>query len=355
MRIWLSLAALIAAVSTACAQQSSAPRPTTITLSVRPIALNAENPTQNGVGALRYLGGLELASNAIDFGGLSGLVVSADQSQLLAITDKSFWFCADVELGAQGQLITLENAWMMPLEPLSGFDFTKKKQADAEALSIDPAGQNAFVAFEGMHRVWRYAIPDAADLCSVAMSRPSAVAGPAGLSDLPVNGGIESLDNLQSGALIMIAEAPLRKNKGQPGWVIPLEQAASGRVATPFTYQSPAPFKPTDIAVTGDGVFILQRHYSVLSGVSGALSWIERAQIEKARTVPGTQLNSTLLAQFAPPLSVDNFEGLSALPDGQGGYVLYIISDDNFSPFQRTLLLKFSLSKDALKAALKRP
>lgn len=355
MRAWLSLAALIAAVSTACAQQTSAPRPKSITLSVRPIALNAENPNQNSVGALRYLGGLELASDAIEFGGLSGLVVSADQSHLLAITDQSYWFCAGLKLGAQGQLTSLEEAWMMPLEALSGFDFTKKKQADAEALSIDQTGQSAFVAFEGTHRLWRYAIPDPADLCSVAISSPSAVPGPAGLSDLPVNGGIESLDSLQGSALMMIAEAPLRKNKGQPGWVMPLEQAPPGRKATPFTYQSPKPFKPTDIAATEDGVFILQRHYSVLSGVSGALSWIDSAQIEKARTTPGAQLNSKLLAQFAPPLSVDNFEGLSPLPDGKGGYVFYIISDDNFSPFQRTLLLKFSLSKEALATALKQP
>lgn len=353
MRAWLLLTALaiVTAASAACAQKQSANRPAAISLSARPVALNAENPNQSDVGALRYLGGLELASNAMDFGGLSGLAISRDQSQLLAITDRAFWVCADIKLGAQGQLTALENAWIMPLTALSGFDFQIKKQGDTEALSIDENGQSAVIAFEGLHRLWRYDIPDPADLCSVAMASPHRVPAPAGLKDLPVNGGIESLESLPDGHLLMIAEEPLRTSKVQPGWILAPHSAAS----TPLTYQSPKPFKPTDIAATRDGVFILQRHYSVLSGVSGALSWIDTAQIEAARTTPGTQLSSTVLAQFAPPVSVDNFEGVAALPDGKGGYILYIVSDDNFSPFQRTLLLKFSVSKEALEAALKTP
>jgi hypothetical protein len=41
------------------------------------------------------------------------------------------------------------------------------------------------------------------------------------------------------------------------------------------------------------------------------------------------------------PLTVDNFEGLAAVPAKDGSIRFYLISDDNFSSSQRTLLLAF--------------
>jgi hypothetical protein len=41
------------------------------------------------------------------------------------------------------------------------------------------------------------------------------------------------------------------------------------------------------------------------------------------------------------PLTVDNFEGLAAVPGKDGAIRFYLISDDNFSSSQRTLLLAF--------------
>ena len=40
---------------------------------------------------------------------------------------------------------------------------------------------------------------------------------------------------------------------------------------------------------------------------------------------------------------IDNMEGLSVHRDARGALVLTLISDDNFSPLQRTLLLQFTL------------
>jgi len=42
---------------------------------------------------------------------------------------------------------------------------------------------------------------------------------------------------------------------------------------------------------------------------------------------------------------VDNMEGLSVHRDASGMVVLTLISDDNFSPLQRTLLLQFTLAE----------
>jgi hypothetical protein len=41
------------------------------------------------------------------------------------------------------------------------------------------------------------------------------------------------------------------------------------------------------------------------------------------------------------PATVDNFEGIAALPRPDGTVRFYLISDDNFSSAQRTLLVAF--------------
>jgi hypothetical protein len=42
---------------------------------------------------------------------------------------------------------------------------------------------------------------------------------------------------------------------------------------------------------------------------------------------------------------IDNMEGLSVHRNAGGETVLTLISDDNFLPFQRTLLLQFTLAE----------
>ena len=50
-----------------------------------------------------------------------------------------------------------------------------------------------------------------------------------------------------------------------------------------------------------------------------------------------------MLATLERPLTVDNFEGLACRPGAGAETLLYLVSDDNFSQDQRTLLLMFSL------------
>jgi hypothetical protein len=40
---------------------------------------------------------------------------------------------------------------------------------------------------------------------------------------------------------------------------------------------------------------------------------------------------------------IDNMEGLAMHRNAQGETILTLVSDDNFSPVQRTLLLQFAL------------
>jgi len=54
-------------------------------------------------------------------------------------------------------------------------------------------------------------------------------------------------------------------------------------------------------------------------------------------------VNGPVLFEADLRQSIDNMEGLSVHRGADGETVLTMISDDNFSPLQRTLLLQFTL------------
>jgi hypothetical protein len=58
---------------------------------------------------------------------------------------------------------------------------------------------------------------------------------------------------------------------------------------------------------------------------------------------PHSGLDWYPVATFTAPATVDNFEGIAAVRRPDGGVRLYILSDDNFNPGQRTLLLAFDV------------
>ncbi len=51
------------------------------------------------------------------------------------------------------------------------------------------------------------------------------------------------------------------------------------------------------------------------------------------------------MARLAPPLIGENFEGIAARRSEAGETLIYIVSDDNFLPFLRTVLMLFALSQ----------
>ena len=54
---------------------------------------------------------------------------------------------------------------------------------------------------------------------------------------------------------------------------------------------------------------------------------------------------STVVAEWARPSSVDNMEALDIRRAADGALWLYLLSDDNANPLQRTLLMVFRLEE----------
>ena len=67
-------------------------------------------------------------------------------------------------------------------------------------------------------------------------------------------------------------------------------------------------------------------------------------RLDAAEVRPGARLVGRELGVLRPPAISENFEGIAARRAPDGGVLLYLLSDDNFTPLLRSLLLQFSVS-----------
>jgi hypothetical protein len=126
------------------------------------------------------------------------------------------------------------------------------------------------------------------------------------------------------------------QNKGESfkGWLIDNE------LSYELSYVPSAEFRASDCAALPNGdVIVLERRLSNFLSFSARL---KRLSAESIR--PSAVLNGEELLRLDPPLRVENFEGI-AVQEDQSGTLIYLISDDNFHPLQRTVLLQFRLRR----------
>jgi hypothetical protein len=319
-------ALLLAACSQSAADAPIAEQWRRLDLNVTQVEFGAES-----VGQLRFRGGLHLqgAQEGV-FGGLSGLEVLED-GRVVAITDDGRWFEARLNLDETGSLIGLGEARIALMRDEDGNPFENKAAGDSEGLAQLPDGRFA-VSFEQRPRILIY---------DLNRDGPFGAAqrGPrlGETSRLRPNVGLEALAVTREGALLVGAEGV---NRGAtPLWVAPLDAAATAppRINYPLTDG----FALTSLDHLPDGGFVaIERFYAPIIGARARVTRFA----EDALSADGEPLsNVERLAEIAAPLAVDNFEGVAAVRAPDGGVRLYIVSDDNFSARQRTLLLAFDL------------
>jgi hypothetical protein len=69
-------------------------------------------------------------------------------------------------------------------------------------------------------------------------------------------------------------------------------------------------------------------------------------RIPLASIKPGTVIDGTNLIEADLGYEIDNMEGIGVHRNASGETIITLISDDNFLPFQRTLLLQFAVAKE---------
>ncbi len=314
-----------AGIASALALPSDAAPGASIPLAASPVALDPTDSAVRRVGSLEFLGGLDLTSSERAFGGLSGLSVTAG-GRLSAVTDRGHWFQARIVRDGAGRLVDLVEGELAPLRDAEGAP-VQGDWRDAEALER-LSGGDWLVSFERRHRVWRYAL-ETGGLHGRAVPFPT----PEAVEHASANGGLEALTLVTGGRILMLAQSLRRDDGALAGWLI-----GDDGIET-LGYRPARKFKPTDAALLPNGdVLVLSRWYSAIGGVKARLERIPAAAIRA-----GAVLRGALVARFAPPVTVDNFEGVAVVSGEDGGTLVYVLSDDNFNLFQRTLLLLFRL------------
>jgi hypothetical protein len=287
-----------------------------------PIPLHPDAPQQTRFGDMTFLSGFKLRSTDKRFGGLSGLTLTPDGSTMFSVSDRGYGISAHLIHDHQGRLTGLQDWTIDALQTPQGKPVNGPLR-DAEAIELLPNG-SFLVAFEGLHRIWHY---------SNLTARPHPLVTPPDLQQAPQNGGVEAMTALPDGRILVLTERYKHAAGLLKGWLI------NGERYDALTYKVTNSFKPTDLAVLRRDVLVLERHYLSFFGASVRILRITGEQIGAASPLQGKEL-----LRLQSPLTIDNFEGLAVSDCKPFGVLIYLISDDNYSPFQRTLLLQFRLT-----------
>lgn len=290
------------------------------------IDIDAKNPQRKRFGALTLLSAFQLRSKDKRFGGLSGLSIGTD-GKLYAVSDRGYWLSASMITDKHGALTDLVDWQIAPIltpakTPVAG------RMRDAEALAQARDG-SFLIGFEGAHRIWRYSAPP-----DTFASTPTVVPTPSDLARAPSNGGIEGLTIMPDGHLLILTEEFANPDGSFKGWL------SDGTQWGELSYLPADGFRVTDCAALSDGdLLVLERRYVPFGILSARVVRVDGATIR-----PGAKLAGKELVKLEQPLAVDNFEGIAVQETSQGA-VVFLVSDDNYSAFQQTLLLQFLLPK----------
>lgn len=299
-----------------------------MTLSSTRLALDEANPELAHIGQLTWRGTLQLTSPNSAFGGLSGIVVHDGGNGATLVTDSGSWLTLHLSYDPNGILTGATGGRIGPLVGRDGATLRGKLLNDAEDLARLPDG-GFLVAFERAHRIWRYA---AADWPLAGVPQPTAPLS--GIQAAPDNRGIEALTLLRDGRAVAIAEDYSVDGRrrgyvsGPSGW-------------EPFAYARNPNFLPSGMATLPSGdLLVLERSFSLLGGFTSRLMRVPADDIAPGRAVEGVEI-----ARLQPPLVTDNFEGVDARQNASGETLIYLVSDNNFSALQRTLIMMLALEK----------
>ena len=187
---------------------------------------------------------------------------------------------------------------------------TDSRRLDAEGLAILANGDR-LVSFERDHRIWLYPAGGAA---------PRSVPSPK--ANFPSNFGMEAIatDPAVGPDAYVVGEEMTGKT-----WTCRLTLPCVDR----HTLEKPGEFGLVAINRLDEATTAyLLRAYDPFRGSQIMLQILR---------------STTLIAQMdmALPLTVDNFEGLASVPSANGRTRFSLMSDDNGSTSQRTLLLAF--------------
>lgn len=289
------------------------------------------------IGTMRFERGWHLVSPNSYFGGFSGLArVRPDQFQLIGDNG----YATRLTMDARGRVTAVH---IRPLPTPDGHPATKA-MADTEALFIDPARRQAWIALEGINQIWRLD----ADLTAIESRRRLPQ------PRWPANRGAEAMARLTDGRTMVFSEDADDDPRGTEALLYTGDPAAPGPPPIRFFYDSRGKGLVSDAAALPDGrILLVHRRLGFDPVFTTVIGIVDPADIAKDAVV-----RSPTIGRVPRPLA-ENYEG-AAVTVENGRTWLWLVSDDNFNTWQRSLLLQFELvdlpprkTPDSKKAARK--
>jgi hypothetical protein len=310
--------------------EHSVTAPVSIEVNARPIpSFDPRDRSRFRFGSLEYRSGLVLTSGYRGFGGLSAWRLDAKGERFISLSDKGGWFTGRIVYSGR-EMTGLADVEAAPLLGPDGRPITARGWFDSESIALD--GSLVYVGLERVNQVLRFDFSK-----GFTRARGEVVPLPPAAKKLPYNKGLEALVMVPkgqplAGTLIAISERGLDANGNLIAFLV------GGTSPGQFSVRRAADFDVSDAVLLSGDLLILERKFSWLSGVGIRIRRIPLKSVAPGALVDGPSIFEADLGE-----EIDNMEGIDAHVTGEGDTVLTMVSDDNFSMLQRTLLLQFTL------------
>jgi hypothetical protein len=305
--------------------------PVLIEVNARPIPwFDSSDHARVRFGSLEYRSGLVLTSGFRAFGGLSGLRLDAKGERFISFSDKGNWFTGRIVYRGR-EMTGLADVEAAPMLGPDGKPITARGWFDSESIALD--GQLVYIGLERVNQVLRFDFSK-----GFTRSLGEVVPLPAAARRLPNNKGLEALVMVPkglplAGTLIAMSERGLNAEGNLIAFLV------GGKTPGQFAVRRTHNFDISDAVLLPSGdLLILERKFSWLTGIGIRIRRIALSSVAPGALVDGPGIFDADLGD-----EVDNMEGIDAHVTPEGDTMLTMISDDNFSMLQRTLLLQFKL------------
>ncbi|MEZ5680965.1 MAG: esterase-like activity of phytase family protein [Erythrobacter sp.] len=250
-------------------------------------------------------------------GGFSALV-ALDDDRFLAATDA----------GWRLEFSRPDRGDPDPLVAVLGPPMSEDKFArDLESLTRDPATGMIWGGYEMSNSLARFS----------DTRKMEKRARPVEIADWGDNSGPEAFVRLADGRFLVVEERESGWNSARHRAVIFADDPTAGGASEKLVLQGIAGYRPVDMTPLDKGralVLFRDLRFSIPPTFATAIGVVDIDH----RAADGA-LEVQELARFQPPFPFENYEGMALTRDADGQH-LWLISDDNFMRYQRTLLLK---------------
>ena len=304
--------------------------PTRIDITATPItSFDNRDPTRTRFGDLEFRGGLELSSRHPAFGGISALHVEPDGNRLIAATDRGSWVRGRI-VYREGKPAGVADAEVAPILGVDGRPLAARGWFDVESLA-----ERDGILYIGIERAEQIVRFDYRRDGLRARGQPIDV--PVDFKTLTYNKSIECLAAPRQGALagglIVVTEHSLDSAGNLRSFALSMDHV------TRFGVKRSDDFDVSDCTVLSqDELLLLERRASPARGIAIRIRRIPLADIKEGAVVDGRSMFEADLAY-----QIDNMEGIAVHRNSAGETIVTLVSDDNFSIIQRSLLLQFSV------------